>query len=675
MRLKNIVATAHSAGNRIDLRWTNPDAVGFPGIQVVRREGTHPTTPTDGLVVIQASGINSVSDTGLKAETAYYYNLFPFTGAPPVYQGDTQNRVSAVATGPYGFAEQMYAMLPALYQRYDEAQLPNTDTRLTATDQLKGQLRRFLDLPGAQFNQLYSLARAALEFCDLDRVESSLLPLLAQWIGWRTDYSLEAGAQRNELRFAPQLYRSVGLIPTVEATVKRITGWETQTREFVYNVARTNQPERLNLWSMVRPSGGAFGAPVLTSLNSVYDGRPAAVQEADGSVSFFYHTARGESWDIWTKKFAKEQWQPSAPVVDQPQPAKHPSAALQGTTLWLFWESQDAPRPDGSRACHINFQTRTATGWSAAAVFGDAATERRMPAAVADNNGGVWLFWLEKNAAGAWVTMFSMNNGAAWLATPESFPADGGADPRVESDLCVFFHPTSVSQRLWVFWARHEPAATAGQNRWTIAFRVKKDLDPAVNDWSGISLLPKASADNHDREPYPVLAPTGLELFWSSTRNGGWLLFNDTLNIATMTWGAAQAITSAPFSNRAPIAISVGTETLLAFRSNQSLIYTSSVYEATQTQDVRYAGATTVDTRNAAKIALFGKINDFQTYINDAGPNGQRTKDNWIGRDTIGLYLTPTIKDAAQIQTLIGRLARVLPEFMPASERAVFITP
>ena len=312
MRLEDITALAHPLGNRIDVSWVNPDTVTFPGVRVMRREGTHPLGPDDGVVVAHAIGLLSVTDPGLKGETVYYYTLFPFHSDPPVYEVDLHNRAATMATASYDFGGQMYALLPALYHRYDEARGRPFD---------QGQLRRFLDLPGSQFDQMYSLARAALGFYDLDRIEGSLLPLLAQWIGWPTDYSLEMGQQRDEIRFAPQIYQAIGLIPTVEATVKRITNWESRTKEFVHNVARTNQPERLNLWSTLRPDAGNFGIPALASLNFVYDGRPAAVREADGSISFFYHAYRRHGWDIWTKKFAaagNPQWQPSAPVVDQP---------------------------------------------------------------------------------------------------------------------------------------------------------------------------------------------------------------------------------------------------------------------------------------------------------------------------------------------------------------------
>ena len=569
----------------------------------------------------------------------------------------------------------MYALLPAVYHRYDEAQAATSDDASAVEGRARGQLRRFLDLPGSQFDQLYSMARAALAFADPDRVEGTLLPLLAQWIGWRTDYRRELSTQRNEIRFAPQIYQTIGLIPTVEATVKRITNWESKTKEFVFNVARTNQPERLNLWSAFRPPAGNFGVPALASVNFVYEGRPAAIREGDGSISFFYQTYRRQGWDIWTKRFTGGRWQPSAPVVAQQGIDRHPAAALQGGRAWLFWESYDPGQGPGERKWRINFQIRTGGTWSASAVFGDAATERRMPAAVADDTGGVWLFWLEA-AAGGWRLRYNRHDGTQWLANPIDVPLDGTQDPRVESDLHVLFHPTSANQRIWLFWARHEPGGSAGQTRWSVVYRIKQGLNPATSDWSAVRALPKAAAQDHDREPYALLAAAGnIELFWSSTRGGGWTLWHDTLDIGTLTFGPALQLTTSPYSNRAPLAVDTGAGTLLTYRSNESLTHTSVVYGATQTLDARYNGATTADTRNVAKLALRGRFEDFQTYTYDAGRNGVRGNDDRIARDTIGLYLTPDTADPAAIQATVSRLANALGEFMPDSERAVFITP
>jgi hypothetical protein len=569
----------------------------------------------------------------------------------------------------------MYALLPAVYHRYDEAQGLTSDTGVTPADRAKGQLRRFLDLPGSQFDQIYSLARAALGFYDLDRVEGSLLPLLAHWIGWHTDHRLEVGSQRNEIRFAPQIYQTVGLVATVEATIKRITNWESRTKEFVYNVARTNQPERLNLWSMQRPTAGPFETPVMASLNFVYDGRPTAVREADGSIAFFYHTHRRHGWEIWTKPYAGGQWQPSSPVVEQPGLDKHPTAVLQGNRLWLFWEHCDPGHPLAEQKWRINFRTRTAGAWSEPAVFGDLVTERRMAAATVDDAGGLWLFWIEKTPNG-WRTKYNRHDGTEWLPNPIDLPFDGDQDPRVEGDLYVLFNPSSADKRIWLFWSRHEAGGPSGQTRWTVAYRIKGGLDPAAADWSAVHTLPKPVPENHDREPFPIIAADGnIELFWSSTRGGGWTLWHDALDIVSLKWDAAQQLTNTPYTNRAPVAVDTGTGTLLAFRSNESLEYASAVYGATRTVDGRYSGSTTTDTRNAAKLVLRRKFEDFLSYTYDAGTNGMRTNEDRIARDTIGVYLMPDTGDADQIDALVSRLANVLAEFMPVSGRVVFITP
>jgi hypothetical protein len=688
MQLSKITARAHADGNGIDLSWTNPDPAGFPGVRVVRREGTHAVNPNnEGTVVAHGTGFLSWADRGLKGETVYYYSLFPFHGSPPEYDIDPRNRASAMATAPYDFAGQMYALLPAVYHRYDQVRQSASGAALAPADQDKGPLRRFLDLPGAQFDQIYSLARAALGLHELDRAPGNLLPLLAQWIGWRTDYSLEVGEQRNEIRFAPQIYQTIGLVPTVEATVKRITGWESRTKEFVHNVARTNHPERLNLWSMVRSAGGNFGTAELASLNAVYEGRPSAVRETDGTISLFYHTHRRRGWNIWTKRFVGGQWQPSAPVVDQPSLDKNPSAAVQGGRLWLFWENYDQTQPNADRKWRINFRTRVRDVasakdvWSPISVFGDSATERRSPTAVMDNAGGLWLFWLEQTAMG-WGVKYNRHDGNDWLASPVALPLDAGNDLRVERDLYVLFHPTSVNQRFWLFWARQDAGGPSGQSRWTIQYRIKQGLNPTAADWSAVRTLPKATPDNreHDREPCAILVGNNIELFWSSTRAGGWTLWNAILDTGTFNWSATHQLVATPYSNRAPLAIQAPTGTLLAYRSNESLPHVSSVYGATRTLDARYGGTTTVDTRNTTKLALRGTFEDFQTYTCDSGQNGVRSNDDRIARDTIGIYLTsnpndPTRNNRAQIAATTKRLASVLGEFLPITERAVFIPP
>jgi len=301
-RLINLTATAHPLGNRIDLKWEYPSSVVQMGIRVVRREGTHPVSPDDGVLVAEGEGMNAAVDENLRSETVYYYTLFPYSGSPPQYEFDRNNRVSAMATGQYDIAGQMYELLPGIYHRYDTVLSTSIPEGMSEEDQQRGQLRRFLDLPGNQFDQIYSFIKSSLDFHHLGRLDGQLLPLLAQWIGWKSDYTLEIETQRNEIRNAPDLYKRVGIIPTVEATVKRISGWKSRTKEFVHNVFLSNRPEQLNIWEQERSSTGEWTVPLEPlSLDFAYEGRPTLVRDTDDTLWLFYHTLKKGQWDIWHK--------------------------------------------------------------------------------------------------------------------------------------------------------------------------------------------------------------------------------------------------------------------------------------------------------------------------------------------------------------------------------------
>jgi hypothetical protein len=283
---------------------------------------------------------------------------------------------------------------------------------------------------------------------------------------------------------------------------------------------------------------------------------------------------------------------------------------------------------------------------------------------------------MEKEGTG-WQLKYNRHNGTAWELDPAAvFPPDtGGEDPRIEDDPFVLFNSTESARSLWVFWARKEPTGEPHQTRWAVYYRVKAGVDPNVShDWSEIRALPKDAPEYDDREPAAFVNADGnIELFWSSNRDGSWSIWHNTLNIAAGIWDAPEQVTSNPYSQREPLAQPIDDSTLLIYRSNESLTYSSEVYRATETLDSRYAGCTTADTRNMAKIAARGQFKDFQTYTYDAGQNGERTHKNWYSRDTIGIYLTPDTED----QTLILRnqklLESALKQFLPVQVRAVFI--
>jgi hypothetical protein len=782
MRLDDIRAISHAAGQRIDLSWRNADPAGFPGVRVVRRERTHPRDPLDGVVIAEGlltpagtdahgRALFEVSDTGLRGNTVYYYALIPYHDDPPVYSIESANRTSALATAHHGAGERMYELLPALYRRYDGA---------------AGHLRALLELPGGELDLLHGFARALLGARDIERVDGALLPLLAEWIGWNTDHRLDVARQRSEVRGAPAVYQRVGLMPVIGATIKRISGWESRSKEFVHNVARSNRPPLLNLWAR---HIAADGTPVtlpgdaldtLISLDGAHEGRPAVVTDDHGIRWLFYHTQRRGAWrltykttptfrldagarvslaagdvarvqqefaaagvdiagdavisvagDFWhvddatnaeryvipqtvdpaasddsltvyhTSASALEpgarasllspSFAPSVPVnsgaLALPRIAgteldeKDPAAVLQGDTLWLFWSSYDRD----SERWHIRYRTRRDGAWSPMRdrlweAPAQDVPERRAPAALVDAAGGLWLFWLERRGR-RWQLRYNRHDGSGLALDPSTgwelaeaavFPDDGGADPRVESDPFVLLHPTAANRRIWLFWARREATGDPGQTRWSIAYRTKAGIDPTAADWSAIETVPKPDVTVHDREPAARVADDGdVVLFWSGDRTGGWSIWHAALDPAVVpdAWTAAAQVTTSAYAQRSALPVPLDGDTLLLYRSSESLSYASDIYRATSTVDFRYAGSTTPQVRDAAKLGLRGAFDDFQHYTFDA----QTSENDWYRRDTIGVYLAPDTMDGVAIARGVERLANVLPEFMPVTDRAVFI--
>ena len=71
---------------------------------------------------------------------------------------------------------------------------------------------------------------------------------------------------------------------------------------------------------------------------------------------------------------------------------------------------------------------------------------------------------------------------------------------------------------------------------------------------------------------------------------------------------------------------------------------------------------------------LRNKFQDIERYTYDTGAGAVRTNDDWIARDTIGVYLDNDTLGEDVIEDGIARLRPVLQEFMPVTDRAVFIS-
>jgi hypothetical protein len=141
-------------------------------------------------------------------------------------------------------------MLPAIYHRYD-ATLANPDVEPSGQGQ--GRSAPFLDLAGGELDQLYSLARAATDLHDLGAGRWSTAARIGA-VDRVADGLRRRGGRLSVAKFATLHWYTSGSAPSRRWTPPHdvSAGCSFRRRSSSHNVARTNEPERLNLWSTTR---------------------------------------------------------------------------------------------------------------------------------------------------------------------------------------------------------------------------------------------------------------------------------------------------------------------------------------------------------------------------------------------------------------------------------------
>src|SRR5260221_1475203 len=353
MQVVGLKAEPDPQGGSILLTWTNPSDATLAGIKILRREFTLPVIPEDFGSSFEIHddptarpGVGGrFRDTGaprssLRGETIYYYAVV----ARDSGAGQFPTFVSAVATSPFQSGSYLYENLPGIYRTYDTS-LPAPGAVADPADERKGQLLRFVEMFGLQFDQLRSFTGGMRSFFDTRRIDGNLLPLLAQWIGWQPDFTLSFAKQRNEVDYAPNFYRTTGVPANLRAMANRVSAWDAHIKEFAHNIFRTSEPEQLALYSMKR-KGGAWQPEELLTQDAGHEGRPAVLLTTDGPRLFF-HTRQdvraGEvsprpQWQILYKSFGQDGWLPAHPLTSGDTVNRHPAVvSRRDGSMWLFW--------------------------------------------------------------------------------------------------------------------------------------------------------------------------------------------------------------------------------------------------------------------------------------------------------------------------------------------------
>jgi hypothetical protein len=193
-------------------------------VRVIRRTTSAAGTPVSATVRI-------TDRQDLVAGTIYYYTAF--VGSSSSYSRATQS--SALASGRYGTS--MFAALPQA-DRVRDTTAPAPFT-VALADTAKGQLERYVDTVEAHLDLLRGSVSGLQDLHGVRRADARLLPHLAHLVGWQLKDYLDEDAQRVEVGFAAEFYRTVGSSANIGALVNRLTGWDARVREFVRNVLVT----------------------------------------------------------------------------------------------------------------------------------------------------------------------------------------------------------------------------------------------------------------------------------------------------------------------------------------------------------------------------------------------------------------------------------------------------
>ena len=360
-----VAAVPDPRGGSILLSWTNPAVAGFAGTRVLRREIAFPEVPGDigtsheilNDTTTPAGQSAQFRDSALKSETVYYYAIVSYDAAAQTYPAFT----SAMSTSAYQTGTYLYQNLPGIYQSYDTALAPPSPA-MDPADYGKGQLQRFLEMFGLQFDLIRSFASGMRSFFDPDRADGALLPLFGDWIGWPTDFTLNLWQRRNQLRYAPHYFATTGIAANLRATINRLTTWDTRIKELSHNIFLSNIPEQLTIWEQER-QGGVWQAEQMVTLDLAYEGRPSACLSADGRRWLFYHvreaapaaigsavtTEANDRFHLRYKVFEQGAWLAARPLtqtISLPRVSntnRSPAAVLRADgTFWVFWSSVDA---------------------------------------------------------------------------------------------------------------------------------------------------------------------------------------------------------------------------------------------------------------------------------------------------------------------------------------------
>ncbi len=479
-RLNYIKAVAHPQGDRVDLHWLNPKPVEYPGVRVVGRESTHPTTPQDGHLVADLANAllftldlsyghhldNNIVSPRLSGQFAYH-QLIVTTGAGVTvidpgnqWEISEEDEVYLVyraggLLNVYGLARASdtglppgkvfyYTLFPYKGQPVEHELNPMNRVTCFATDSMDygGRMYRQLPVIYHRYDNRPPLPHQADKagMSEADRKHGQLRRFL-DITGSHLDQFHSFASAALHLH---DMHRVDGnLLPLLGQWIGWNTLFSTET------AGRRNEirygPELLQTQGLI---------PTTETMVRVITGMENQIREMANNV---FITNRPEELNFWlahrddTGAWTAEEEVFSLDMAFEGRPS---AVRGEGGALWLFYHIE---RNNDWDIWFKNFSE--GQGWTPSQPLTGTPTVDTHPRAVLRDK-TLMVFWNSfDQEAGTWSIRYRENTGGTWWSIKDfdhGIDAVTGAGVRRKSPCAV----VDGNDKVWLFWLETDTAAT-----------------------------------------------------------------------------------------------------------------------------------------------------------------------------------------------------------------------
>lgn len=263
--VRNLSARRGIDGPQIILTWDPPEdpESKVTLIRIVRKLYSYSNSEIDGKIVFEGSPseVSFADYEDVPANKCLYYTIWSFDSSSGEWYSNVSTQVSIVAfyTGDDHWKKLFEFMGEAIIvfdKDIPSGGLTKIPLDLTFADdgeafnlheigERKGQLARFYKIIGALVDEAKELISDIPNQRNVNEACSEYLPLIASIIGFDVNREIPISRQRLEISNRVAILKIKGTIPSIEAILQSVTGFDVEVKEWCENQFISNKIKSL----------------------------------------------------------------------------------------------------------------------------------------------------------------------------------------------------------------------------------------------------------------------------------------------------------------------------------------------------------------------------------------------------------------------------------------------